>query len=87
MAPPPDSGGDARGLVLVSSTVAQFVVPILIGVWLDARNDWSPWGLVVGTLVGVIGGAVGLALLYRKAGRTRGPQNGNDGNGTGTGTG
>lgn len=71
MAPPTNSGGDARGLVLVSSAVAQFVVPILIGVWLDAQYGWSPWGLAVGTVVGVIGGAVGLALLYRRANRNK----------------
>lgn len=85
MAPPPDSGGDTRGLVLVSTTVAQLVVPILVGVWLDGQYGWSPWGLVIGSGIGLIGGAVGLALLYRKSGRT--PRDPRNENGTGTGTG
>lgn len=71
MATPPNAGGDARGLVLVSVVVAQMVVPILIGVWLDGQSGWSPVGLVVGTVVGVTAGAIGLRMLYRKANRPK----------------
>lgn len=51
---PADSGGDARGLVMISTAVAQMVVPILIGVWLDNRNGWSPWGAVAGVAIGFV---------------------------------
>lgn len=64
-------GGDAAGLALIGSAVAQLVVPILLGVWADNQYGWSPWGLVVGTAAGVAGGAVGFWLLYRRANRTK----------------
>lgn len=50
--PPASSGGDAKNLALISVAVAQIVLPILVGVWLDDRNGWSPWGAVVGTVFG-----------------------------------
>ena len=50
--PPPDPGGDAKGVALITSAVAQMVVPIAVGVWLDDRNGWSPWGAVVGAVLG-----------------------------------
>ena len=50
--PPTSSGGDATGLALISTAVAQMVVPVVVGVWLDDRNGWSPWGAVVGAVVG-----------------------------------
>lgn len=70
--PPTDSGGDARGLALVSSAVAQMVVPILAGVWLDDRYGWSPWGLVAGTVLGIGGGFASLVWLSRKQNRNGG---------------
>ena len=78
MTPPPSrpssgasGGGDAAGLALIGSAVAQLVVPVLVGVWLDNRYGWSPWGLAGGTAAGVLGGAVGFWLLYRRANRTK----------------
>lgn len=50
--PPTNSGGDAKGLALISVAVAQIVVPVVVGVWLDDRNGWSPWGAVVGAVTG-----------------------------------
>lgn len=64
--PPIDSGGDARGLVLISTAVAQMVVPVLIGAWLDRRYDWSPWGMLVGAAVGFGGGVT--ALVWKSRG-------------------
>jgi len=68
---PTNGGGDAAGLALIGSAVAQLVVPVLLGVWADSQYGWSPWGLVVGTAVGVVGGAVGFWMLYRRANRTK----------------
>lgn len=68
--PADDTGGGAKGLAQASTAVAQMVVPILLGVWLDSRYGWSPWGLVVGTLVGVVGGFLSLVRLARKQGRS-----------------
>lgn len=68
-APKMDGGGDARGLVLISSVVAQLVLPVLLGVWLDNRYGWSPWGLFGGTVIGLAAGSVGFWMLYRRANR------------------
>ena len=43
-----DDAGGASGLVYIGMAVTQFVVPILIGVWLDKKYGWSPWGLIAG---------------------------------------
>lgn len=50
--PPAGSGGDAGNVAMISVIVAQIVLPILAGVWLDNRNGWSPWGAVSGTVLG-----------------------------------
>jgi ATP synthase protein I len=36
----------------------------IVGAWLDRRHGWSPWGVVIGTLVGV---AAGMYLLIKEA--------------------
>jgi len=73
MAHPPDkSGGDARGLALISTAIAQMVVPVLIGAWLDRRNDWSPWGILLGATVGFGGGITVLVWKSRGQDRTGG---------------
>jgi ATP synthase protein I len=36
----------------------------LVGAWLDRRQGWSPWGVVIGTLVGM---AAGMYLLIKEA--------------------
>ena len=70
--PPADTGGDARSLALISTAVAQMVVPILVGVWLDDRYGWSPWGMAAGAVVGVGGGFFLLVRMSRKLYRTGG---------------
>ena len=27
-----------------------------VGYWLDHRYDWSPWGILIGTMLGLAGG-------------------------------
>lgn len=77
MTPPPadagsGGGGDTRGLVLISTAVAQMVVPILIGVWLDNRYGWGPWGMAVGAVVGLVGGGWALWAIVRRMNRNTG---------------
>jgi ATP synthase protein I len=67
--PPGDSGADARGLALISTAVAQLVVPTLVGVWLDDRNGWSPWGAMAGVLIGFV---TMVAWMSRKQDRNGG---------------
>ena len=66
MSATPD-GGDFRGLALIGTAVAEMVAPILFGVWLDGRNGWSPWGLVVGAVLGVGGSVAHLVMISRKS--------------------
>ena len=40
------------------------VLGFLIGRWLDNKYGWQPWGVVVGSLLGV---AAGMYLLIRDA--------------------
>ncbi len=63
-----DTGG-ASGLAYIGMAVTQFVAPILIGVWLDRKYDWTPWGLIVGGTFGAIGGIVVLMAMNRKLNR------------------
>ncbi len=35
-----------------------------VGTWLDKRYHWAPWGVTVGTLVGI---AAGMYLLIKEA--------------------
>ena len=67
MSSTPD-GGDFRGLALIGTAVAGMVAPILLGVWLDNRNGWSPWGLAVGAVVGVGGSVAQLVRISRTSG-------------------
>jgi F0F1-type ATP synthase assembly protein I len=62
-------GGDYRSLGLVLTAVGEMVVPILIGVWLDDRYGWSPWGLVVGATLGLVGGVGHLIVTARRESR------------------
>ena len=36
----------------------------LVGAWLDRRYHWAPWGVTIGTLLGV---AAGMYLLIKEA--------------------
>lgn len=68
----PQDGRDAsdyRGLALASTAVLELVAPILIGVWLDRKFGWEPWGLAVGAVVGFVGGIAHLVLLTKRADR------------------
>jgi ATP synthase protein I len=37
---------------------------VLVGQWLDKRYGWSPWGMVVGASLGLVGG---MYLLIKDA--------------------
>jgi F0F1-type ATP synthase assembly protein I len=70
------SGDDARGLVLISAAVGQMVVPILLGVWFDNTNNTSPWGMVVGSVLGIVGGSWSLWAISRRMNRNEPPPTG-----------
>ncbi len=42
----------------------EFVLPILAGVWVDRKLNSSPWGVLIGAVLGFL---VGMAHLIRLA--------------------
>lgn len=72
MSTDPGKGADYRGVALAGTLVGELVAPILIGLWLDHRFGWDPWGLVVGTTVGFVGGIGHMMLLAGKTDRRKG---------------
>ena len=66
---PTRSAGDYRGLALASMAIGEMVGPIVLGVWLDGKYGWAPWGLAVGSVVGVVGGIGHLILTARRMSR------------------
>ena len=39
---------------------AGLLACVLVGMWVDSRFDWSPWGVLVGSGVGLTGSMVNL---------------------------
>jgi F0F1-type ATP synthase assembly protein I len=44
----------------------EMVVPIVAGVLVDSYLGWTPWGVVVGTVVGFAGGLTHLLVMLKK---------------------
>lgn len=44
----------------------EMVVPIVLGLLADNNFGWSPWGVVVGAILGLVGGLAHLIHLTRK---------------------
>ncbi len=61
----PDPGDSGRyfafGLVGL-----EMVVPVAVGLFLDRNLGWAPWGVVGGTVLGLVGGLFHLVMLARK---------------------
>jgi F0F1-type ATP synthase assembly protein I len=64
--PGKDRRADYRGLALAGTAVGEIVAPVLIGVWLDSRYGWAPWGLAVGATIGFVGGLAHLVVIARR---------------------
>jgi F0F1-type ATP synthase assembly protein I len=50
------------------------VVPVAIGVFLDGRFGWSPWGVAVGAVVGFVGGLAHMLILLKRGEERRPPE-------------
>jgi hypothetical protein len=61
------SGGSDRNELgryfAIGQVGLEMVVPPALGVYLDSRFGWSPWGVVVGAAAGLIVGLVHLVYL------------------------
>ena len=53
--------------VTISQIGFEMVGPIVIGLLLDHYLGWSPWGVIVGAISGMVGGVWHLAVLGNKA--------------------
>lgn len=60
----PDS--EQGRLIALSQVGLEMVAPIAIGLYLDGRFDWTPWGVVVGVMLGFVGGLSHLLLLLKR---------------------
>jgi hypothetical protein len=45
----------------------EMVVPIALGFYLDSRFGWSPWGVIVGAVLGISGGLYHLVRMADRA--------------------
>lgn len=44
----------------------EMVVPIGVGIALDAYCGWRPWGAIIGTVFGFVGGLTHLIVLVNR---------------------
>ena len=44
----------------------EMVVPIVVGLWLDSAFGWSPWGVSVGAVLGLVGGLAHIVHLLKR---------------------
>jgi F0F1-type ATP synthase assembly protein I len=44
----------------------EMVVPLGIGLYLDYLFQWSPWGLIIGTVLGFVGGLFHLVAMVQR---------------------
>jgi len=58
--------GDYRALALAGTAVTEMAAPIIIGVWLDNKYGWAPWGLTVGAVLGIVGGIAHLVWVANR---------------------
>ena len=53
--------------VAISQVGLEMVAPVVLGLVLDHYFRWSPWGVIVGAVIGLIGGVAHLVHLAGKA--------------------
>jgi ATP synthase protein I len=66
MAPISPNGKDVGRYVAVGQVGLEMVVPIGIGLAVDYYTGWTPWGVIVGTILGFAGGLIHLIHLANK---------------------
>ena len=66
----PDSKEIGR-LMALSQIGFEMVVPIGVGLYLDDRLGWAPWGVVVGVVVGLVGGLTHMVVMLRRFDKDR----------------
>lgn len=49
----------------LSQVGLEMALPIFLGVWLDNRFGWSPWGTAIAAILGLTGGLTHLVFQAR----------------------
>jgi F0F1-type ATP synthase assembly protein I len=64
----PDSRGrnELGRYFAIAQVGLEMVIPLIIGLFVDARMGWSPWGMLTGVVLGYGGGLVHLIHLANK---------------------
>jgi F0F1-type ATP synthase assembly protein I len=74
---PGSSDSREVGRALAMSQVGfEMVGPIILGLVLDHYLGWTPWGLVVGAVLGLFGGLYHLVQILNKDDAPSAPQEG-----------
>ncbi len=50
----------------LSQVAFEMVAPIALGMFLDSRFGWTPWGVLAGMIIG-LGGGIAHLMIYLKA--------------------
>lgn len=58
----------------LAQTGLEMVAPIVVGVLLDSKFGWSPWGAAVGAVVGLAGGLTHMVLMVNRREDRRPPE-------------
>jgi F0F1-type ATP synthase assembly protein I len=69
-------GGDRKELaryMTIGQVGLEMAVPPAIGIYLDLTFGWSPWGVIIGAGLGLIGGLAHLVHLANKQEDGKGP--------------
>ena len=57
---------DVRRYMSLSQVGLEMVLPIVLGLALDYYLNWSPWCVIIGTVLGLSGGFVHLVSVLNK---------------------
>ena len=58
----------------LSQVGLEMVAPIVLGLVLDHYLGWSPWGVLVGAVIGLVGGIAHLVQLTSKRNQKQPPE-------------
>jgi F0F1-type ATP synthase assembly protein I len=53
-------------LMALSQVGFEMVVPIGLGLYLDNRFGWTPWGVSIGAVLGLVGGLTHLVVMTNR---------------------
>jgi F0F1-type ATP synthase assembly protein I len=57
---------EAGSYYALAQTGIEMVAPMGIGLWVDYQFETTPWGVVIGAIVGFVGGTAHLIIMAQK---------------------